>query len=62
MGTNTLATRADGEVILANFFNDFNTALGGDFVGRSVAGVPLANQNLGTAALPWGIGRVPYLS
>lgn len=57
MGTNSLTTRASGDVITASFFNDFNTALGGDFIGRNTSGVPAAGQNLGTVALPWGVIR-----
>lgn len=57
MGLNTLTTRASGDTILADFFNDFNTALGGDFVGRATSGVPTSGQNLGTNAIPWGTVR-----
>lgn len=61
MGTNTLNTRASGDIIVAGFFNDFNTALDGDFVGRNSSGVPTSGQNLGTIALPWGVARVGSL-
>lgn len=57
MGLNSLATRSAGDTILANFFNDFNTALSVDFVGRNSSGVPTAGQNLGNLALPWGTIR-----
>lgn len=57
MGLNTLTVRNPGDTILDSFFNDFNTALGGDFIGRNTAGVPEAGQNLGTNALPWGTVR-----
>lgn len=57
MGTNSLTTRASGDTITASFFNDFNTAFGGDFVGRNTSGVPASGQNLGTVALPWGTIR-----
>jgi len=61
MGTNSLSTRSAGQVILDTFFNDFNTALNGDFVGRNASGVPTSGQNLGTAAYPWGTARVGSL-
>jgi len=57
MATNTLSPRATGETILDTFFNDFNTALNSDFVGRNSSGVPTASQNLGTVAIPWGTVR-----
>lgn len=57
MGLNTLNTRSAGETILASFYNDFNSALSVDFVGRNSSGVPTAGQNLGTLALPWGTVR-----
>lgn len=61
MGLNSLTTRASGDTILANFFNDFNTALNGAFVGRNSSGVPTSGQDLGTAALPWGAIRANNL-
>lgn len=61
MGLNTLTTRNAGDTILDTFFNDFNTALGGDFVGRNTAGVPTSGQNLGTNAIPWGTIRTNSL-
>ncbi|MCK5608296.1 hypothetical protein KAR91_40820 [Candidatus Pacearchaeota archaeon] len=61
MGNNSLTTRSSGEIITSNFFNDFNTALGGDFVGRNSSGVPTSAQNLGTAAVPWGTARINSL-
>lgn len=54
MGTNTLNARASGQTILDTFFNDFNTAFGGDLIGRNNVGVPTGGQNLGTVAIPWG--------
>lgn len=54
MATNTLNTRSSGQTILDTFFNDFNTAFNGDFVGRNSSGVPTSGQALGTVALPWG--------
>lgn len=56
MGTNTLATRANNQIIDQTWYNDFNTALSGDFVGR-VAGAPTAGQNLGNITYPWGTIR-----
>lgn len=35
--------------------NDPRTALNGDFIGRDNLGATAAGQNLGTAAVPWGI-------
>ncbi len=61
MGNNSLVTRSSGEIITADFFNDFNTALSGDFIGRNASGVPTSGQNLGTAAIPWGIARFDSL-
>ena len=61
MGTNTLTTRVSGDTITTSFFNDFNTALEGDFVGRNSAGIPTSNQNIGTVALPWGTCRITNL-
>lgn len=54
MGSNTLNARSAGQTILDTFFNDFNTALGGDFIGRNSSGVPSSGQNLGTTSVPWG--------
>lgn len=55
MGSNTLNARSNGQTILDTFFNDFNTAFGGDFIGRNNSGVPTPGQNLGTTAVPWGV-------
>lgn len=54
MGTNTLITRADGQIITQDWFNDFNLALRQDFVPRNASNVPtnLAGS-IGTAALNW---------
>ena len=57
MGVNTLNTRSAGETITADYFNDFNSALNGDMVGRSTSGVATSGQNLGTTAIPWGTVR-----
>lgn len=57
MAANTLNNRSDGETIVEDFFNDIHQALNGDFVGRNSSGVPTANQNLGTGAIPWGTLR-----
>ena len=54
MGTNTLSARSTGETITSSFFNDFNTALSEDMVGRNSAGAATSGQNLGTASVPWG--------
>lgn len=54
MGTGTLTDRSTGEVILDTFFNETNSALNGDFVGRNASGIATLGQNLGTNALPWG--------
>lgn len=54
MSSNTINTRNTGDTIIASFFNDIQSALGGDFVGRQSNGVPASGQNLGTLALPWG--------
>jgi microcystin-dependent protein len=54
MGTNTLAARSTGETITSSFFNDFNTALSEDMVGRNAAGAATSGQNLGTSSVPWG--------
>lgn len=61
MGLNTLATRSAGETIISSFFNDFNSALNGDLVGRNSSGVPTASQNLGTLSIPWGTIRADTL-
>lgn len=54
MSTLTINTRNSGDTITSSFFNDLQSALGGDFVGRNSSGVATAGQNLGTVALPWG--------
>ena len=59
MATNTLVNRSSGQTITEDFFNDFNSALQGDVVGRNASGVPEAGQSLGTAAFPWGTLRAP---
>ena len=56
MGTNTLQSRSAGETITADFFNDFNTALQTEFVGRNSSGAPVAGESLGTVSVPWGTG------
>ena len=61
MGTGSLVDRSSGQVITAAFFNSIHSAMNGDFVGRNSSGVATANQNLGTAALPWGAARVSSL-
>jgi len=57
MATNTLTPVVSGAIILEGFWNDLQTAMEGDWVGRDTTGVPLAGQNLGTAAFPWGTLR-----
>ena len=54
MGTNTLSARSTGETITSAFFNDFNSALNEDLVGRNSSGAATTSQNLGTASIPWG--------
>lgn len=61
MGTTTLVNKNSGDTILAGFWNDIHTALEGDFVGRDGTGAPALNQNLGTAAIPWGTIRAGSL-
>lgn len=61
MGTGSLTARASGDIIVASFFNDFSSALEGDFVGRDTSGAATSGQNLGTAALPWGTIRASSL-
>lgn len=57
MAENSLTTRAAGETITANFFNEPKSALCTEFVGRNSAGVPTAGQSLGTIGTPWGTVR-----
>lgn len=57
MAENTLTTRAAGETITANFFNEPKSAICTEFVGRNSAGVPTAGQSLGTIGTPWGTVR-----
>jgi hypothetical protein len=54
MSTIQLVDRSAGQVIQQNFYNDIHSALEGDFVGRDVNGRPVAGNNLGTPAYPWG--------
>ena len=56
MGSSTLTNRASGQTILDTFFNDIHSAINGDFVGRNTSGVATSGQNLGTNAIPWGVG------
>ena len=56
MGTNTLQTRSAGETITSDFFNDFNTALQSELVGRNASGAATSGQGLGTSTVPWGTG------
>ena len=56
MGNNTLQTRSAGETITADFFNDFNTALQTEFVGRNASGAATSGQGLGSSSVPWGTG------
>lgn len=57
MGLGNLIDRNSGDTILADFFNSIHSALNGDFVGRNSSGIPTPNQNLGSAAIPWGAVR-----
>lgn len=61
MSTNTLNLRSAGQIIVEGFFNDFNLAFNGDFVGRNSSGVPESGQALGTVAFPWGAVRANAL-
>ena len=61
MGTNTLTDRVSGTTIEASHPNEIHQAINTDFVGRNSSGVPTANQNLGTAAFPWGTVRAGSL-
>jgi len=54
MGTNTLSTRSDGQIITQDWFNDFNLALSQDFVPRNASRVATASAgSIGTPSLPW---------
>lgn len=57
MSESTLNTRASGEVIQPQHFNDIKSALCTEFVGRNSAGVPTAGMSLGTIGTPWGTLR-----
>jgi hypothetical protein len=57
MAENTLNTRASGEVIQPQHFNDIKSSICTDFVGRNSAGVSTAGQSLGTIGTPWGTLR-----
>tara|TARA_Y100000004_G_scaffold183002_1_gene230301 strand:- start:2121 stop:3947 length:1827 start_codon:yes stop_codon:yes gene_type:complete len=54
MGNNTLNTRSSGDVITADFFNDFNTALQTTQYGRNSSGAVVSGQNLGDSTFPFG--------
>jgi hypothetical protein len=54
MGNNTLNTRSSGDVITADFFNDFNTALQTTVYGRNSSGAVVSGQNMGDSSFPWG--------
>jgi hypothetical protein len=56
MSSIQIIDRSAGQVILASFWNDLKSALSGDFMGRDVNGNPVAGNNCGTAAYPWGVG------
>lgn len=54
MGTNTLVTKADGEIIASSDPNQYKTALTVDLVPRNSAGVPTnEGGDLGTSSLRW---------
>jgi len=61
MGTDTLINRLNGQIIDQDAINLINRVLQGDFVGRNSSGAPTPGQNLGTAPIPWGIGRFDSL-
>ena len=54
MGNNTLNTRSSGDVITADFFNDFNTALQTTQYGRNSSGAVVSGQNMGDSTFPFG--------
>ena len=54
MGNNTLNTRSSGDVITADFFNDFNTALQTTLYGRNSSGAVVSGQNMGDSTFPFG--------
>ena len=54
MGSNTLNTRSSGDVITADFFNDFNTALQTTLYGRNSSGAVVSGQNMGDSTFPFG--------
>jgi hypothetical protein len=61
MGGQQLIDRSAGQAIQQGFWNDINSVLEGDFMGRDVNGFPVAGNNLGTPAYPWGAAYVGSL-
>lgn len=61
MSAIALADRSAGDTILAAFFQDIKSILGGDFMGRDVNGNPASGNNCGTSAYPWGVGYFTQL-
>ena len=53
--------RAAGQTIQDTFFNDLNSALKGDFVGRDSSGAAILGQNLGRNSIPWGVAYINSL-
>lgn len=56
MGLISLIQKVGAVVIGNDWYNDFLSALSGDFVGRNSSGVPTSGQNCGNALYPWGVG------
>ena len=63
MGTNDISTaKANGNLVDLAWYNDFRSALKGDFVGRDgSSGAVASGQNLGTPVYPWGAAYVTSL-
>lgn len=54
MGTNTLATKSDGQIISSSDINQYKTAFGADMVPRNTSGAATdEGGSLGTASLKW---------
>lgn len=54
MAENNLTPKSVPTVVTNDWYNDFVSALGEDFVPRNSSGVPTAGKNLGNATYPWG--------
>lgn len=54
MGTNTLSTRADGNIVGADDVNQYKSAFNGNIVPRNSSGVATANAGeMGTSSIPF---------